>query len=60
MSAYSETHRFFEGGRGTLRGAFGPVVDLYVRCKRSRAVEFIMTGEVCLELAEAPQPEVAG
>lgn len=52
LSGYGGVHPYAYLGKGAVRGDFGGVVDLYLRCKRSKARDFILTGEIALELGD--------
>jgi hypothetical protein len=53
LSGYVGVHPYAYTGKATVRGECGGVVDLYLRCKRSKARDFILTGEITLDLADS-------
>lgn len=49
LSGTAPAHRFDYGCKGDLSGPLGEIVDLYLKCKRSRAHDFIITSDVTLQ-----------
>ena len=52
LSGYGGMHPYAYFGKGAVRGDCGGVVEFYLRCKRSKADLFILTGEISLELED--------
>ena len=50
LSRYAPVHAYAYRGKGRVKGDFGGVVDLLLRVKRCRASQFILTGEIELDL----------
>ena len=52
LSGYGSAHPYEYRGQGQVKGDFGGVVDLYLKCKRSKACPSILTREIGLALEE--------
>lgn len=49
VEAYAPLHEFTSRGKGTIRGNFDSVIDLYLKIKRSKFSDSFMTSELVLE-----------
>jgi hypothetical protein len=49
MEAYAPLHEFVSRGKGTVRGEFSSIIDLFLRIKRSKVSESFITSQITLE-----------
>ena len=49
-AGYAPVRPYVYKGMGHCKGEFGGVVDLFLKCKRSKAASFILTGKIELTL----------
>jgi hypothetical protein len=49
MEAYAPLHEFVSRGKGTVKGEFSSIIDLFLKIKRSKISESFITSEITLE-----------
>jgi len=49
MEAYAPLHEFISRGKGTVKGGFASIIDLFLKIKRSKISESFITSQITLE-----------
>lgn len=60
IKEYAPSHPYIFRGQGLVKGDFEPLVDFYLKCKRSGVRDFLLCSEIRLEYETEEEGEAPG